>query len=116
VSSAVAGLTIILLSKVDVVKIETRNTFKALQGDIRLADRHTIVCKGRVSDPDLPSKASEPRSGQAIGTHERNCRDGEAERNVSGLKRCGGCFQFQWLQLNRSDKRHSKNVFTKLMH
>jgi hypothetical protein len=58
----------------------------------------------KVSDPDLPSKAFEPRSGQAIGTHERSCRSGEAEGKISRLKRCGGCFQFQWLRLNRQIK------------
>jgi len=48
--------------------------------------------------------ASEPRVGQADGTHEHICRGGEAERYVSWLKRCGGCFQFLLLRLNRQIK------------
>jgi hypothetical protein len=58
----------------------------------------------KVSDSDLPSKAFEPRAGQAIGTHERNCRNGEAEGEISRLKRCGGCFQFLLLRLNHQIK------------
>jgi len=47
----------------------------------------------KVSDSDLPSKAFEPRAGEAVVTNEHRSWCGYAEGEVSRLKRCGGCFQ-----------------------
>jgi hypothetical protein len=73
--------------------MKTRNAIKALQAQSALQTRHTIVSM-KVSDSDLPSKAFEPRAGEAVVTNEQGSWCGYAEAVVSRLKRCGGCFQF----------------------
>jgi hypothetical protein len=72
---------------------------KALQARTAWQNRLSVIDLIKVSDSDLPSETPEPRTGILTVANERLGRGGEAERDVSLLKRSGGCFQFLFFRL-----------------
>jgi len=73
--------------------MKIRNALKTFHAQFALQTTLTVV-EWKISDSDLPSKASEPRTGWAIAADEHSGRNGLIDKLVSGLKRGEGVFQF----------------------